>query len=36
MALALAKTFLKENFVKVNSPNLRDFTRDEVKKLKVY
>lgn len=36
MALALAKTFLKENFIKINSPNLRDFTRDKVQKLKVY
>ncbi|XP_068753212.1 uncharacterized protein [Montipora capricornis] len=36
MALALAKTFVKENFIKINSPNLRDFTRDKVQKLKVY
>ena len=36
MALALAKTFHKENFVKIDSPNLRDIMRDKVQKLKVY
>lgn len=36
VAMALAKTFLKENFVKVDSANLRDITRDNVQKLKVY
>lgn len=36
VAVALAKTFLKENFVKVDSANLRDINRDNVQKLKVY
>ena len=36
MAMALAKTFLKENFVKVDSANLQDIDRDNVQKLKVY
>ena len=36
VAMALAKTFLKENFVKVDSTNLRDINRDNVQKLKVY
>ena len=36
VAMALAKTFLKENFVKVDSANLRDINRDNVQKLKVY
>ena len=36
MAMALAKTFLKEKFVQVNSANLQDINRDNVQKLKVY
>ncbi|XP_066017528.1 uncharacterized protein [Pocillopora verrucosa] len=36
MAMALAKTFLKENFVKVDSANLQDIDGDNVQKLKVY
>ena len=36
VAMALAKTFLKENFVKVDSTNLRDINRDNIQKLKVY
>ena len=36
MAMALAKTFLKEKFVQVNSANLQDINRDDVQKLKVY
>ena len=36
MAMALAKIFLKENFVKVDSVNLQDIDRDNVQKLKVY
>ena len=35
-ATLLPKTFLKENFIKINSTNLQDFTRDKVQKLKVY
>ena len=36
MTMALAKTFLKENFVKVDSANLQDIDGDNVQKLKVY
>ena len=35
-ATLLPKTFLKENFIKINSTNLQDFTRDKVQKLKIF
>lgn len=36
MALALAKAFLKKNYIKINTENVKDITRDKVQKLKVY